>query len=235
MGHIESQAPGALRASDWAQAVRDPSREPPMGSHIARPMARGILRPRVRRSQRNDVATLYRGRNDDGPWEPWQPPVRSDGAPITRQQFKTAARLEVQRRRETQPNPTITRPERYPVERLVDWRIYETNCVEILVEWADGSEDSWEPEEILHLDAPSLVLNFWRRHKGRCSATRLEVHHVLKILEQRTSPTSDGPEYRCQWVGYPASKNHTTWLSWDTVTGIALAQWVEFVCDVNVY
>ncbi|KAF9765984.1 hypothetical protein IL306_001637 [Fusarium sp. DS 682] len=151
--------------------------------------------------------------------------------------FDQAALREVYRRRRRQLNPTILSKERYPIEEFMRWRIYDGDCIIIEVRWADGSPDSWEPEEILHLDAARTLLNFWRRRGGRAKATGLLDNRILRILDKKTKKCRTGPEqpiYKCQWIGMPASDRYITWLSKDEVTDMALPQYVEFVTGVNV-
>jgi len=112
--------------------------------------------------------------------------------------------------------------------------MYDGDSVVINVRWADGSPDSWEPEEAMHLDSAQMLLNFWRREGGRHKATGLREHRVLRVLKSKESRTDkDGRLYQCQWIGLPASDDYTTWLSLDEVTDIALGQWLEFVTGLD--
>ncbi|KAJ9416249.1 hypothetical protein QL093DRAFT_2087314 [Fusarium oxysporum] len=112
--------------------------------------------------------------------------------------------------------------------------MYDGDSVVIDVRWADGSPDSWEPEEVMHLDSAQMLLNFWRLQGGRHKATGLREHRVLRVLKSKESRTDkDSRLYQCQWIGLPASDDYTTWLSLDEVTEIALGQWLEFVTGLD--
>ncbi|KAM5381548.1 hypothetical protein BFJ66_g14980 [Fusarium oxysporum f. sp. cepae] len=132
------------------------------------------------------------------------------------------------------PNPTYISAERFPIEELLGWRMYDGDSVVINVRWADGSPDSWEPEEVMHLDSAQMLLNFWRLQGGRHKATGLREHRVLRVLKSKESRTDkDSRLYQCQWIGLPASDDYTTWLSLDEVTDIALGQWLVFVTGLD--
>ncbi|KAL7756155.1 hypothetical protein ACKLNR_013148 [Fusarium oxysporum f. sp. zingiberi] len=154
--------------------------------------------------------------------------------PATGRLLIHAAHREIDRRRDSQPNPTYISAERFPIEELLGWRMYDGDSVVINVRWADGSPDSWEPEEVMHLDNAQMLLNFWRRQGGRHKATGLREHRVLRVLKSKESRTDkDSRLYQCQWIGLPASDDYTTWLSLDEVTDIALGQWLEFVTGLD--
>ncbi|KAG7003784.1 hypothetical protein FocnCong_v001545 [Fusarium oxysporum f. sp. conglutinans] len=156
------------------------------------------------------------------------------GRPATGRLLIHAAHREIDRRRDSQPNPTYISAERFPIEELLGWRMYDGDSVVINVRWADGSPDSWEPEEVMHLDSAQMLLNFWRRQGGRHKATGLRERRVLRVLKSKESRTDkDSRLYQCQWIGLPGSDDYTTWLSLDEVTDIALGQWLEFVTGLN--
>lgn len=141
------------------------------------------------------------------------------------------------RRRELQPNPTYISEERFPIEEFLGWRIYDEDSVVIHVRWADGSPDTEEPEEIMHIDSAQTLLNFWRRKGGRDWATHaagLQENRILRVLKSKESSKDKGKELLlCQWIGLPASDRHTTWLSEEEVMDMALGQWLEFKTGVN--
>ncbi|KAF4961543.1 hypothetical protein FGADI_167 [Fusarium gaditjirri] len=156
------------------------------------------------------------------------------GRPATGRVLICAAHREMDRRRDAQPNPTYISAERFPIEKLLGWRIYDGDSVVINVRWVDGSPDSWEPEEVMHIDSAQTLLNFWRRLGGRHKATGLREHRVLRVLKEKQSRTDkDSRLFQCQWIGLPASDRYTTWLSLEEVTDIALGQWLEFVTGLN--
>ncbi|KAF5624415.1 hypothetical protein F52700_9582 [Fusarium sp. NRRL 52700] len=141
---------------------------------------------------------------------------------------------EMDRRREAQPNPTYISEERFPIEKFLGWRICDEDSVVIKVRWADGSPDTEEPEEIMHIDSAQTLLNFWRRQGGRGPATGLREHRVLKVLKSKRPKNGEGSELLlCQWIGLPASDRYTTWMSQEEVMDIALGQWLEFKAGVN--
>ncbi|KAH7154212.1 hypothetical protein DER46DRAFT_687932 [Fusarium sp. MPI-SDFR-AT-0072] len=141
------------------------------------------------------------------------------GRPATGRLLIHAAHREIDRRRDSQPNPTYISAERFPIEELLGWKMYDGDSVVINVRWADGSPDSWEPEEVMHLDSAQMLLNFWRRQGGRHKATGLQEHRVLRALKSKESRNDkDSWLYQCQWIGLPASDHYTTWLSIDEVT-----------------
>ncbi|KAF5254670.1 hypothetical protein FANTH_603 [Fusarium anthophilum] len=143
------------------------------------------------------------------------------------------ARREMDRRRDSQPDPTYISEERFPIEEFLDWRIYDEESVVIKVRWADGSPDTEEPEEIMHIDSPQTLLNFWRRHGGRGRATRLREHRVLRVLKSKESEEDNSELLLCQWIGLPASDRYTTWMSGEEVIDLALGQWLEFKTGVD--
>ncbi|KAF5529544.1 hypothetical protein FNAPI_13849 [Fusarium napiforme] len=144
------------------------------------------------------------------------------------------AHREMDRRRESQPNPTYISEERFPIEEFLGWRIYHDDSVVIHVRWADGSPDTEEPEEIMHIDCAQTLLNFWRRQGGRGSATGLRENRILRVLKSRESRKDKGSELLlCQWIGLPASDRYTTWMSEEEVQDRALGQWLEFKTGVN--
>ncbi|KAF5597136.1 hypothetical protein FPCIR_3772 [Fusarium pseudocircinatum] len=147
------------------------------------------------------------------------------------------AHREMDRRRESQPNPTYITEERFPIEEFLDWRIYDEDSVVITVRWADGSPDTEEPEEIMHIDCAQMLLNFWRRKGGRGWATGLaglRENRILRVLKSRESRTDKDSELLlCQWIGLPASDRYTTWMSEEEVQDRALGQWLEFKTGVN--
>ncbi|KAF5636450.1 uncharacterized protein FTJAE_6051 [Fusarium tjaetaba] len=144
------------------------------------------------------------------------------------------AHLEMDRRRESQPNPTYISEERFPIEEFLGWRIYDDDSVVINVRWADGSPDTEEPEEIMHIDCAQTLLNFWRRQGGRGPATGLRENRILRVLKSRESMKDKGSELLlCQWIGLPASDRYTTWMSEEEVQDRALGQWLEFKTGVS--
>ncbi|KAG5765858.1 hypothetical protein H9Q69_011430 [Fusarium xylarioides] len=144
------------------------------------------------------------------------------------------ANREMDRRRESQPNPTYISEERFPIEEFLGWRIYDEDSVVINVRWADGSPDTEEPEEIMHIDSAPTLLNFWRRQGGRGWATGLREHRILRVLKSKKPRKDRGSELLlCQWIGLPASDRYTTWMSEEEVQARALGQWLEFKTGVN--
>ncbi|KAK2124837.1 hypothetical protein NOF04DRAFT_1348592 [Fusarium oxysporum II5] len=172
------------------------------------------LRPRARRGA-SASPTPAQSHNQD-----WR---LVGGRPATGRLLTHAAHREIDRRRDSQPNPTYISAERFPIEELLGWR-----CTMGI------APDSWEPEEVMHLDSAQMLLNFWRRQGGRHKATGLREHRVLRVLKSKESRTDkDSRLYQCQWIGLPASDDYTTWLSLDEVTDIALGQWLEFVTGLD--
>ncbi|KAI1021040.1 hypothetical protein LB503_010113 [Fusarium chuoi] len=159
------------------------------------------------------------------------------GRPVTGDFLIHVVHREMDRRRELQPNPTYISEERFPIEEFLGWRIYDEDSVVIHVRWADGSPDTEEPEEIMHIDSAQTLLNFWRRNGGRDWATHaagLQENRILRILKSKESRKDKGKELLlCQWIGLPASDRHTTWLSEEEVMDMALGQWLEFKTGVN--
>ncbi|KAF5715967.1 hypothetical protein FMUND_6612 [Fusarium mundagurra] len=146
----------------------------------------------------------------------------------------SVAHREMDRRRESQPNPTYISEERFPIEEFLGWRIYDEDSVVINVRWADGSPDTEEPEEIMHIDSAQTLLNFWRRQGGRGRATGLRENRILRVLKSKESRKDKGSELLlCQWIGLPASDRYTTWMPEEEVQDRALGQWLEFRTGVN--
>ncbi|KAF5596446.1 uncharacterized protein FSUBG_8889 [Fusarium subglutinans] len=139
------------------------------------------------------------------------------------------ARREMDRRRDSQPNPTYISEERFPIEEFLDWRIIDGDSVVIKVRWADGSPDTEEPEEIMHIDSPETLLDFWRRHGGRVRATGLREHRILRVLKSKESEKDNSELLLCEWIGLP----YTTWMSGEEVIDLALGQWLEFKTGVD--
>ncbi|KAF4967034.1 hypothetical protein FSARC_5325 [Fusarium sarcochroum] len=130
--------------------------------------------------------------------------------------------------RRQQTRKTTYSEEKFPIERVLHWKIYEEDCIELLVRWGDGAEDTWEPEEIIQEDAESLVYAFWKTQHGRQRSTGLVNYHAFKILEARTTEDPAKPEFLVQWVGYPSSTKFTTWKSYDVVYKNSRPQYIEF-------
>ncbi|KAF5681999.1 hypothetical protein FDENT_7851 [Fusarium denticulatum] len=146
----------------------------------------------------------------------------------------SVAHREMDRRRDAQPNPSWISEERFPIEEFLGWRKHDEDSVVINVRWADGSPDTEEPEEIMHIDCAQTLLNFWRRQGGRGWATRLQENRILRVLKSRESRKDKGRELLlCQWIGLPASNRYTTWMSEEEVQDRALGQWLEFKTGVN--
>ncbi|KAF4495350.1 hypothetical protein FAGAP_8494 [Fusarium agapanthi] len=103
-----------------------------------------------------------------------------------------------------------------------------------VMRWADGSPDTEEPEEMMHIDSAQTLLNFWRRQGGRGPATGLREHRILRVLKSKESRKDKGNELLlCQWIGLPASDRYTTWMSGEEVIDQALGQWLEFKTGVD--
>ncbi|PNP81146.1 hypothetical protein FNYG_05613 [Fusarium nygamai] len=146
----------------------------------------------------------------------------------------SVAHREMDRRRDAQPNPCWISEERFPIEEFLGWRIYDEDSVVINVRWADGSPDTEEPEEIMHIDSAQTLLNFWRRQGGRGRATGLQENRILRVLKSKESRKDKGSELLlCQFIGLPASDRYTTWMSEEEVQDRALGQWLEFKTGVN--
>lgn len=45
--------------------------------------------------------------------------------------------------------PATVSNHRYPVDNTLAWRLFYWDCVDLLIQWDNGSDDTWEPEEIM--------------------------------------------------------------------------------------
>ncbi|KAJ4245056.1 hypothetical protein NW762_014266 [Fusarium torreyae] len=136
-----------------------------------------------------------------------------------------------------QVNKTIYSEEKYPIARVKGWKICDEDedSIELLIQWDDGTEDTWEPEEIIQEDAESLVYAFWKEHGGRQRTTKLLNYHAFKILKTRATKDPKKPEFLVQWVGYPPRKPHTAWRSYDVVYENSKPQYIEYVLGYKMW
>ncbi|KAH7174552.1 uncharacterized protein B0J16DRAFT_324010 [Fusarium flagelliforme] len=77
-----------------------------------------------------------------------------------------AAREEVERRRALQIPPATASNHRCPVNKTLEWRLFDRDCVVLLIQWDNGSDDTWEAEGIMHKDMAPLVIQCWRKQGG---------------------------------------------------------------------
>ncbi|OAA59388.1 Chromo domain protein [Cordyceps fumosorosea ARSEF 2679] len=83
---------------------------------------------------------------------------------------------------------------------------WDGDAMKIQVEW-DGGQRTWEPEAMLHDDAPAALLEYWRRQPGgRPDNPRqpglYEIHAIRKHSRDRK-------RLFVEWVGYGPAEN--TW------------------------
>lgn len=100
------------------------------------------------------------------------------------------------------------------------WRLFDRDCIDLLIQWDNGSDDTWEAEEIMHKDMAPLVIQFWRKQGGHEKVTGLRKHQSRAMGDNLEEPQS-----KCQWIRYATTES--TWENWDKVTSIALPQFVQ--------
>ncbi|CAG7559827.1 unnamed protein product [Fusarium equiseti] len=104
--------------------------------------------------------------------------------------YLKAARAEVERRRALQIPPATASNHRYPVNKTVAWRLFDRECVDLLIQWDNGSDDTWEAEEIMHEDMAPLAIQFWRKQGGHEKVTGLRKHQSRAMGDNLEEPQS---------------------------------------------
>ncbi|KAM0559989.1 hypothetical protein ACHAPJ_003944 [Fusarium lateritium] len=208
-------------------AVRDSGSRPSDG-HFAR---RGLA----------GRSSLSRGANDDLPLTFGTKVVEStperEMTPYDHIRCSIQEQQMINELRRQQVNKTIYSEKKYPIARVKRWKICDEDkdSIELLIQWDDGAEDTWEPEEIIQEDAESLVYAFWKEHGGRQRTTKCRDYHVFKVLKNRSTEDPKKPEFLVQWVGYPPWKPHTTWLPYDVIYENSKPQYIEFTLGYKMW
>lgn len=81
---------------------------------------------------------------------------------------------------------------------------------------------TWQDEWRLQEDAVRTLYAYWRAEGGRCCALSLgpdAVYHVFRVLASRGEGAKR--QFKCQWVGYPATEQQCSWESEALVKAIA--------------
>lgn len=71
---------------------------------------------------------------------------------------------------------------------------------------------TWQDEWRLQEDAARTLYAYWRAEGGRCCALNLgpdAVYHVFRVLASRGEGAKR--QFKCQWVGYPATERQCSW------------------------
>ncbi|RSL61017.1 hypothetical protein CEP54_006490 [Fusarium duplospermum] len=122
------------------------------------------------------------------------------------------------------PSPIKAHEEYYTIQGLVGHRIdpSDPTRVQIRVKWAGLDIQTWEDEWRLQEDAARTLYAYWRAEGGRCCALNLgpdAVYHVFRVLSSRGEGAKR--QFKCQWVGYPATGQQCSWESEAVVKAIA--------------
>lgn len=122
------------------------------------------------------------------------------------------------------PSPIKAPEDYYTIESLVDHRIdpSDPTRVQIRVKWVDLEIQTWEDEWRLQQDAARTLYAYWKAEGGRCSALNLgldAVYHVFRVLARRGKGAKR--QFKCQWVGYPATEQQCSWESEAVVKVVA--------------
>ncbi|KAJ4159234.1 uncharacterized protein LMH87_008142 [Akanthomyces muscarius] len=177
--------------------------------------------PNSRKRKAADVSSED-GENTEGePAEPEPAPVGESTAPT-----EPAASMDEPAAETTEPaeSPTETAntdaPEtdtdgEFGFKQFLDHR-WDGDSIEIQVEWENGQR-TWEPETLLHDDAPQTLLDYWRQQPdGRPDNPRrpgfYEIHAIRKHSRDRK-------RLFVEWVGYGPTEN--TWEPRATVNDAA--------------
>ncbi|KAL2678942.1 hypothetical protein Neosp_009696 [[Neocosmospora] mangrovei] len=128
-----------------------------------------------------------------------------------------------------QPTPSHTSrlppPEDYyTIQDLIDHRIdpSDPTRVQIRVRWVGLEVQTWEDEWRLQEDAARTLYAYWRAEGGRCYALNLgpdAVYYVFRVLASRGEGAKR--QFKCQWVGYPATEQQCSWESEALIKAIA--------------
>jgi hypothetical protein len=105
------------------------------------------------------------------------------------------------------------------VGALLKHRWADDDTIELLVKWVDGTEETatWEPEVELQRGAAESVYEYWKKQGGRSEVLFYKqedpdhpaMYHVFDIIShQKKQP--GGFLLEVQWVGYPKTKDHTS-------------------------
>jgi len=113
------------------------------------------------------------------------------------------------------------------VETILDHRMLEDRSLDMLVHWKGekASEATWEPEQEVQDGASELLFDYWKKKGGRTDVVfkrknEPEIYHVFRVVNHRKMPRG-GFEVEVQWIGYPTTKNQTSWESETKITKIA--------------
>ncbi|RTE85211.1 hypothetical protein BHE90_000208 [Fusarium euwallaceae] len=122
------------------------------------------------------------------------------------------------------PSPIKAHEDYYTIQDLVDHRLHPSDPtrVQIRVKWAGLEIQTWEDEWRLQEDAARTLYAYWRAEGGRCCALNLgpdAVYHVFRVLASRGEGAKR--QFKCQWVGYPATGQQCSWESEVAVKAIA--------------
>lgn len=102
------------------------------------------------------------------------------------------------------------------LDKLLGHRRLPDSRIELLVKWADASEEAtFEPEEEIQNGAADALYEYWGTQGGRTQAlfrtgdsSFPESYYVFTILGHEKH--KKGFILEVQWVGYPATRAHTT-------------------------
>lgn len=113
------------------------------------------------------------------------------------------------------------------VEAILDHRMLEDRSLDMLVHWKGEktSEATWEPEQEVQDGASEILFDYWKKKGGRTDVVfkrkkEPEIYHVFRVVNHRKMPRG-GFEVEVQWIGYPTTKNQTSWESETKVVKIA--------------
>ncbi|KXJ84833.1 hypothetical protein Micbo1qcDRAFT_70214 [Microdochium bolleyi] len=111
------------------------------------------------------------------------------------------------------------------VHALLNHKLLGNKSVDLLVHWEGESVEvaTWVPETEIQPGASELLFDYWEKVGGRDQVlfkNEEAKYHIFKILKHTGKPRG-GFKLECQWVGYPASKGHTSWETEAKLRGIA--------------
>ena len=104
-------------------------------------------------------------------------------------------------------------PRRFNIDTILDHRPSpdDPNLFELLVRWDlpegenDEDTETWEPEDVIHRDAPRALFAYWRRVEGGREGQMedSDLWYISHVKQHRVSSSTNKVDLQVSWVGSP--------------------------------
>ena len=213
-----------------------PQAKPQYNSRAARRRSSSIQNPpssAVRRHFRHSSPILDDMKEEDEVDEPAPEPQKKTAV------AKTNGTAQSTQAKTTLPAPRKGRSDqpadvrKFNIESILEHRpsADDPNLFELYIRWelpedADEENETWEPEDVIHRDAPRVLFAYWRRVPGgrESQMEDSDLWYISHVKNHRVSAGGKKVDLQVSWVGSPQA----TWEPEASVVDSAPAAVIEY-------